>query len=85
MSKISQTLKVLIRSRSKNFFTGEVYSVSSKNEKGPFDVLPQHAQFVTLLTGNIVLDKGLPTEKTIEVDKGVLNVLGDKIDVYVGV
>ncbi len=85
MPENHKPLKVLICSRNKVFFNGEAFSVSSKNEKGAFDILPQHAQFVTLLLGDVILDKGLPTETAFKIDRGVLNILGSKVDVYIGV
>lgn len=43
------TLHVRIVSPKGPIFQGEVLSVSSINSKGPFDILPLHANFVTLI------------------------------------
>lgn len=80
-----QELKVNIRSRNKTYFNSSAHSVTSKNEKGDFDVLPLHANFVTLVVKSIIIDKGLTTEFEIPIDKGVLYVRNDQVDGYVGV
>ena len=81
-TKIKETIRVDIRSRKEKFFQGDAKSVTSLNETGEFDVLPQHANFVTLIRGFVVVDKGLPTEKRIELDNGVLAAKTDSVDVY---
>ncbi len=79
-----RSLKVYIRSRTKDIFKGTVYSLTSTNEKGEFDILPTHANFLTLVSKQIILDKGMPSENRIDVDKAILNVSHDNVDVYLG-
>ena len=61
---------------------GDALTVSSVNETGEFDVLHKHANFVTLIRGYVIVDKGLPTEKKFEIDSGVLAAKTDSVDVY---
>jgi F0F1-type ATP synthase epsilon subunit len=42
-------LKVLILAPKKTIFSGDVIAVSSKNSSGNFDILPEHANFITLV------------------------------------
>jgi F0F1-type ATP synthase epsilon subunit len=79
------TLTVSIKSKEKTLYNGAVHTVTSKNERGVFDVLSLHANFISLISDYIILDKGLPTEKRFDIEKGVLYVLSNKVDVYVGV
>ena len=81
----ASTLDVSIRTRSKILFEGKIYSVTSFNVVGEFDVLPQHANFVSLVKNNITLDKGLKTEKKFDIESGVMSVTKDKVAVYLGV
>ena len=78
-------LELFVRSRTKNYFQGKVKSISSVNQTGEFDILPLHANFITLATKYLIMDKSLPTEKKIEFDSAVVSVIEGKIDVYVGV
>ena len=79
---IKENIKVDIRNRKEQFFQGEAKTVSSLNDTGEFDVLPQHANFVTLIRGYVIIDKGMPTEKKFEVDNGVLAAKTGAVDVY---
>jgi len=38
-----------------------------------------------MISGDIIVDKELPTEKTIKMEKGILTVVSNTVDVYVGV
>ena len=73
-----------IRSRTKNYFKGPVRSVTAVNETGEFDILPLHANFITLIKNFVIVDKGLPTEKKIEFENGVVSAIGGDVDIYVG-
>ncbi len=77
-------LNVAIRTREKEIYNGQCSTLSSQNEKGEFDILPFHANFITLFSGSILLDKGMPTEKRIEIEKGVLYNMSNQVSVYVG-
>jgi F0F1-type ATP synthase epsilon subunit len=79
-----KVFEVTIRSKEKLLYKGVARTLSSENEEGPFDVLYSHANFITLIFGYVVIDKGLPTELSFQLEKGVMHVTGDVIQVYVG-
>lgn len=79
---ITEELKVDIRNRKEQFYDGTAKTVSSINDTGEFDVLPKHANFVTLIRGYVIVDRGLPSEKKFEVDNGVLAAKTGAVDVY---
>ncbi len=89
MSGFPQTEKQLdisIRSRNDVVFAGKIWTLTSYNDTGEFDVLPQHANFVTLIKDVIILNKSRQDEKKIEVKSGgLMNVEQDRIDVYLGI
>lgn len=78
-------LDVNVKSKAKTLFEGGAHSVTSKNERGVFDILPFHTNFVTLITEYVIIDKGLKTEQSFKIEKGVLYVLSNKVDIYVGI
>ena len=78
-------LDVNVKSKAKTIFEGSGHSVTSKNERGAFDILPFHTNFVTLIADYIIIDKGLKTEKSFKIERGVLYVLSNKVDIYVGI
>ncbi|MBD3366529.1 hypothetical protein GF360_04320 [candidate division WWE3 bacterium] len=77
-------LKVSIRDRRKVLFEGMAKALSSVNDVGDFDVLPEHANFISLIKDTVVLDKGTPHEKSFDIDSGLLSVDENGVDVYVG-
>lgn len=48
-------LNVKIMSPTQTIFDGEVLSISSVNSTGKFDILPYHANFITLISKNPVI------------------------------
>ncbi len=56
---MSEMLKVRINSPDRFLWEGEALSVSSRNSQGPFDILPLHTNFVTILENEkIVINTG---------------------------
>jgi F-type H+-transporting ATPase subunit epsilon len=49
MAFVKPTFQLKISNPERVFFEGEAYSLSSQNASGPFDILPNHAHFVSLL------------------------------------
>ena len=68
------------------YFDGPADSLSATSETGPFDVLPHHKNFMSLLkTGNVtVRQKGKP-DFVLTIDRGVLHVRSDKVTVFLDV
>lgn len=78
-------LKVTVKSRKKVLLEGLVYSLTSFNVVGEFDVLPQHANMITLLKEKIIVDKGRPTQNEIKFDSALMSVMGNEVSVYVDI
>lgn len=77
-------LRVLIRDREGILFEGEAEAVSSYSDKGPFDILPYHANFITLINKEIRVKRVGGEEKTV-ITSGVLIVRENKVEIYVGI
>lgn len=80
MSK--ETINVTIKSRSKVFYEGNATSVTSLNDKGKFDVLPQHANFISLIKDYIIVMKENGEEEKIDIKTGVLKNLNNDVDIF---
>lgn len=78
-------IHVTVKSKEKILYDGVAHTVTSKNERGVFDILPLHTNFITLISEIIIIDKGLATEQKFEIEKGVLYVVSNKVDIYVGI
>lgn len=52
---MNQTLRIQILSPKETIFDSQALSISSKNSLGKFDILPQHANFITLVQKNPII------------------------------
>lgn len=59
--------------------------VSSKNEVGKFDILPQHINFITLIFDSIVIRTPEKKEIKYQFQKGVLEVNKNIVNVFLGI
>jgi len=82
---MDDSLFVIIRSREKTIFQDKVKAITSFNEKGIFDVLPQHARFISLVKDVVVLHKQDGDDDMKIEGGGVLHVNDNHVNVYIGV
>lgn len=78
-------LNVLVYAPFKTYFNGLANSVSAKNAKGVFDILPMHHSFITLLDPGFVTIRGEQGEQKIEIDKGLMHVNLNQVTVFLDV
>lgn len=78
-------LSVTIISPHETHYSGEAYSVSAINRIGPFDILPGHINFMSLLTrGKIEL--ATPTgQQSYPIARGILKVNSDNVMIFANV
>lgn len=77
-------LSVELRDQKGLVMQGPAKSVSSKNSKGPFDVLPQHAHFITLIQDEIVVTHQSGKTQRYEVTRGVMRCFNNKVEIFTG-
>lgn len=80
--QIPSTLNVVINSPEKLVWEGRANSVSSKNSTGQFDVLPGHANFVTMIENEPILIRVGEKEERFQYENAVLSVQGGNITIY---
>lgn len=76
---------VKVYSPFENYFDEPAYSISAENHTGPFDILPRHHNFMTLVSAcemKIVAPTG---DKTIRINRAVMHVKADKVVVFLDV
>jgi len=78
-------LSISVRTREKVLFEGTANTVTSFNLRGRFDILPYHANFITLISKYVIVDTGKETERQFDIDKGILYAMSNKVSVYVGI
>lgn len=84
MAFVKPTFNLLVTNPERVFFDGEAYSLSSKNDSGTFDILPNHAHFVSLLndTKMDVVDKD-NKKITFSISRGLISAKENKVRVFV--
>lgn len=82
---MSYELSVNIRTAKRTFFQGNVISLTSVNDKGEFDVLYEHANFISLIRDCIIVNKGTSNERKFVITTGILKVEQNKVDVFLDV
>jgi F0F1-type ATP synthase epsilon subunit len=81
----SEEITLTIRNRSQVIFRGPVKAVTSSNLRGRFDVLPEHANFISIIKDYIIVHKPDGTEREIRISRGVLKVRGNTASIYIGI
>lgn len=70
----------------KVYFEGEAASVSAASATGPFDILPRHHNFITLLlAGDVTVRPVNGAEQKIRISGGVMHVKEDQVVVFLDV
>ena len=71
----------------RNYYEGFAESISGSNASGPFDILPGHHKFLSLLNScDLVIRTGSDSEdETVKIDKGVMFVKEDRVTVFLDV
>jgi F0F1-type ATP synthase epsilon subunit len=85
MDKNAKRFKVKIFSPYQTYYQGEAISLSAANRTGPFDVLPGHINFFSLLTnGQVVINTGFQRLE-FQIGRGVLRVNRDVVTLFADV
>lgn len=82
---IPELLKVKIYAPFKTYFAGMAFSVSAINDTGPFDVLPHHHNFITLLNKGDITIRSSRWDQTISIDHGLMHVKDDMVTVFLDI
>lgn len=67
------------------YYDGEATSVSAENLTGPFDILHDHKNFMSLLTPCEVVIRSDRGEERIKIDRGVMHVSDNKVVIFLDV
>ncbi|HUW71918.1 MAG TPA: hypothetical protein VMV66_01840 [Candidatus Humimicrobiaceae bacterium] len=68
----------------KDPFRGEADAVSSQNKLGKFDILPEHTNFITLISDELTIHTTDKKKVAYQFERGVLEVSENKVNVFLG-
>ena len=66
-------------------FSGKAFSVTAENNLGPFDVLPKHANIISLIKNQIIVRTKEGRELNYKFRGGVLEVSENTVKVFLGI
>ena len=79
------TMHVKVYSPFQTYFDDEAESISGINDTGPFDILPEHQSFLTLLNAGDLVIRTPRGKRTINITKGLMHVKADQVIVFLDV
>ncbi|HKU18714.1 MAG TPA: hypothetical protein VJP80_05570 [Candidatus Saccharimonadales bacterium] len=81
------SMGVKVYSPYRTYYDEDSYSISAQNATGPFDILPHHHNFLTLLNpGELVIQPVNGThEQRIRISGGLMHVKADKVTVFLDI
>lgn len=80
-----EELIVKVASASQVFFDGKARSVSGFNRVGPFDILPEHENFISLIENKVVVQDISGKKHEFACNNGLLEVSHNLVRVFVGI
>jgi F0F1-type ATP synthase epsilon subunit len=80
------TMHVKVYAPFRTYFDDKAYSLSAVNRTGPFDILPHHKNFMSLLAPCTITVRSPEKEDfSLKVSRGVMHVKSDKVTVFLDV
>jgi hypothetical protein len=79
-------MHVKVHSPFHDYYDGQAFSISGENATGPFDILPHHHSFISLLMPcTLVVRTAAKDEQRIQISGGVMHVKADEVIVFLDV
>jgi len=78
-------MHIKVYSPFKTYFDDNGYSISAENETGPFDILPHHHNFMTLLKSCEVVVRTPKEMRKIRISGGLMHVKADRVIVFLDI
>lgn len=79
------TLAVKVYAPFKVYYEGEGYSLSAINETGPFDILPGHHNFLSMLVPCTLVIQTPDGQKDIQITRALVHVNAGRVVVFMDV
>jgi F0F1-type ATP synthase epsilon subunit len=79
------SMHIKVYSPYKSYFDDQGESISAVNATGPFDILPQHHRFMTLLSPCEVVIRTKQREEKIRISGGLMHVKADQVTVFLDI
>lgn len=81
---IPEKLQIKVSDSEQVHFEGEADVLSSTDENGPFDLLPMHANFISIINDHLIIYKSKQVLKEVKLETGILKVADNRVSVFLG-
>src|SRR3990172_5363003 len=86
LNMTEEKFHLTVSSREGVVYEANVTAITSYNETGKFDILAQHANFISLITKGIEIKEDEKVrEKTISFDNALIRVRENSVEVYIAI
>lgn len=80
------SMRVHVHSPFRDYYDGLAFSLSAQSATGPFDILPRHHNFISLLKPcDIVIRTINEGERRIRISGGIIHVKANEVNVFLDV
>lgn len=83
--KFTQSIYLTVKSPEELVFSGEIEAITSLNDKGKFDILPLHANFISIIKETLHIYPKDKDKKEMKIDSGVLRINQGKVEIFLGI
>lgn len=80
-----KSMHVKVYAPFKVYYDDVANSISAINATGPFDILPKHHNFMTLLSEGDIIVRSDNGEDKISINRGIMHVKADEVVVFLDV
>jgi hypothetical protein len=80
------SMHVKVHSPFREYYEGQAFSITGENATGPFDILPKHHNFISLLLPcELIIRTVNKGEQVIRISGGLMHVKADELIVFLDV
>lgn len=77
-------LHLIVRTKEGVVFEEEVISITSYDERGIFDILGMHENFISVIRDSLVIKRIGGEEKDMKIGKGLVRIVANRVNIYLG-
>jgi F-type H+-transporting ATPase subunit epsilon len=79
-------MRIKVHSPYRDYFDGSAFSITAENRTGPFDILPKHHNFISLLSPcEVIIRTVKKGDQRIRISGGIIHVKADEVIVFLDV
>jgi F-type H+-transporting ATPase subunit epsilon len=84
--KAEPSMRIKVHSPYRDYFDGSAFSITAENRTGPFDILPKHHNFISLLSPcEVIIRTVKKGDQRIRISGGIIHVKADEVIVFLDV